>query len=170
MDTPAPSLPLAKTATGPDRLIGPAILLNSVMLIASWILTFMTVLQFVWLSREVSLFTGLIELIESGNIVLFLVIALFCVAFPLAKLGVALALWFLQLGDGGRKLLGWMEILGKWSMLDVFVAALMVVALNLSFVTDVVIHAGLYLFTAAVILSMLLVHRITKLAKATSTR
>ena len=161
-----PTLPLARTVTGADRLIGPAILLNSALLVASWLLPFMTVLQFVWLSEEVSLFTGLLELLESGNIVLFLVIGLFCVAFPLAKLGVALALWFLSLGARAERLLGWMELLGKWSMLDVFVVALMVVALNLSLVTDVVIHAGLYLFTAAVILSMLLVQRVTKLAKA----
>lgn len=166
MDARPNTLPLAKTATGADRLIGPAILANGALLIASWLLPFMTVLQFVWLSEEVSLFTGLIELIESGNFVLFLVLAVFCVAFPLAKLGVALALWFMALGARAEKLLGWMELLGKWSMLDVFVVALMVVALNLSLVTDVVIHAGLYLFTGAVILSMLLVQRITKLAKA----
>ena len=166
MERSADSLPLARTARGADRLIGPAILLNGALLVVSWVLPFMTVSQFVWLSEEVSLFTGLIELLDSENLVLFLVIALFCIAFPLAKLAVALALWFLVLGERARKLLGWMEVLGKWSMLDVFVVALMVVALNLSLVTDVVVHAGLYLFTGAVILSMLLVQRITKLAKA----
>lgn len=165
MKEPLNELTLAARATGPDRLIGPAIVMVTGLLLASWWLPFMTVLQFVWLSEEVSLFTGLIELLESGNLFLFVIILLFCVAFPLFKLGLALFLWFIAVGGQAARVLAWMETLGKWSMLDVFVVALSVVALNLSLVTDVELHAGIYLFTAAVLLSMLLVQRIATLAR-----
>ena len=93
-------------------------------------------------------------------------IAVFCVLFPLLKLGLALYLW--SLADlaalRGTGLLKVLDTLGKWSMLDVFVVALTVVALNISLVTDVQVHAGIYVFTAAVILSMGLVRRVLTLA------
>jgi paraquat-inducible protein A len=49
-------------------------------------------------------------------------------------------------------------------MLDVFVVALIVVIVKISLISDVTIHAGLYIFCAAVVLSMLAVWRITRLA------
>ena len=47
--------------------------------------------------------------------------------------------------------------LGKWSMLDVFVVALSIVAINVSLVSDVTVHAGLYVFCGAIVASMLMV-------------
>ncbi len=48
-----------------------------------------------------------------------------------------------------------MEAAGRWSMLDVFVVALIVVG----------VHAGVYVFTAAIVLSLLVVQRMTALAR-----
>ena len=59
----------------------------------------------------------------------------------------------------------WIETLGKWSMLDVFVVALSVVAIQMSLVSDVEILPGIYLFTAAVALSIVAVGRIASLAR-----
>jgi paraquat-inducible protein A len=50
-------------------------------------------------------------------------------------------------------------------MLDVFVAALLVVGVKASLIGEVTLHAGLYLFTAAVILSMLCTQRLRRLAR-----
>lgn len=165
-DPNPPRNTLAARASGADRLIGPLILVAFAALVASWLLPFMTVERFLWLSEEVSVWRGVGELWASGAYGLFAIIAVFCVLFPLLKLALALYLWFLADPSAlrGARLLGLLDTLGKWSMLDVFVVALTVVALNISLVTDVQVHAGIYVFAAAVLLSMALVRRVLTLA------
>jgi paraquat-inducible protein A len=58
-----------------------------------------------------------------------------------------------------------MEAAGRWSMLDVFVVALIVVGVRTSLIDDVSVHAGVYVFTAAIVLSLLVVQRMTALAR-----
>ena len=58
-----------------------------------------------------------------------------------------------------------LDKLGKWSMLDVFIVAVLVVALKLGPLAEVTIEPGFYYFGAAVILSMLIGARIEKLAR-----
>ena len=50
-------------------------------------------------------------------------------------------------------------------MLDVFVVALTVVAIKISIITDVAVHFGIYAFTAAILLSLVTVQRMTHLAR-----
>ncbi len=50
-------------------------------------------------------------------------------------------------------------------MLDVFVVALIVVGVGTSLIDDVSVHAGVYVFTAAIVLSLLVVQRMTALAR-----
>jgi paraquat-inducible protein A len=50
-------------------------------------------------------------------------------------------------------------------MLDVFVVALIVVGVRTSLIDDVSVHAGVYVFTAAIVLSLLVVQRMTALAR-----
>ncbi len=157
---------LAASAKGADRMIGPLLLLALAALVASWLLPFMTVERFIWLSEEITVWRGVGELWTSGAYGLFLIVAVFCVLFPLLKLALAVYLWFLADLSAlrGTRLLQLLDSLGKWSMLDVFVVALSVVALNISLISDVQVHGGIYVFTAAVILSMVLVRRILALA------
>jgi paraquat-inducible protein A len=91
----------------------------------------------------------------------------FSVAFPALKMLVALTLWYGADSRGSdlAGLLGWLETFGRWSMLDVFVVALTIVAIQISIVSDVTTHAGLYVFTAAVVLSMAGVRRLVVLAR-----
>ena len=49
-------------------------------------------------------------------------------------------------------------------MLDVLVIALIVAALNLTVISGVFVHAGLYLFTGSVVLSKLALSRIARAA------
>jgi len=51
----------------------------------------------------------------------------------------------------------------KWSMLDVFVVAVFVVAISGSWLSEMRLGSGAYLFTASVILSMLAMGRIRAL-------
>ena len=64
--------------------------------------------------------------------------------------------------------LGWLETIGRWSMLDVFMVVLTIVAVEVSIISNVTTHAGLYVFTAAVVLSMAGVRRLVVLARGAS--
>ena len=158
---------LAAQASGADRLLGVVILAAAGLLVLGWVLPIMTVERLLFLTERVSILEGCLELWAEGQYFLFTIIVVFSIVFPLLKLAVALHLWYRaeNLGPALQRSLGWMEAVGRWSMLDVFVVALVVVAIQISIISDVRLHAGLYVFTAAVVLSMLVVRRITVLAR-----
>lgn len=160
----------ARSGSAERWAIGLLIALSAILLLLGWILPIMTVETFIILTERVSILESCWQLLEEGEIFLFLVIFVFSVVFPLIKLGMALYLWYLADVDrpGFRRSLGWIEMLGKWSMLDVFVVALSVVAIQMSLISDVEIHPGIYLFATAVALSIVAVSRITTLAKRAS--
>ncbi len=158
---------LAATARGPDRLLGLFFLAVSALLIAGWTLPIMTVHKLVFFAEKISILEGAAELWDSENYVLGAVVVVFSVVFPSLKMLVALTLWY---GADARgpdlaRLLGWLETFGRWSMLDVFVVALTIVAIEVSIISEVTTHAGLYVFTAAVVLSMAGVRRLVVLAR-----
>ncbi|HSR71343.1 MAG TPA: paraquat-inducible protein A [Kiloniellales bacterium] len=158
---------LAARAQGADRLLGPFFLLVSVLLIAGWLLPIMTVRKLVFFTEPISILEGTAALWRADQIFLFLVIALFSIVFPAAKMLLALGLWYGADATNPNiaRTLDWLEAFGRWSMLDVFVVALSIVAIQLSIVSDVATHAGLYVFTAAVVLSMIGVRRAVVLAR-----
>ena len=158
---------LAARARGADRWLGWLILTSTALLVAGWTLPIMTVDRLLVLREQVSILESCMILWREGEIFLFAVIALFSIVFPLIKLTLALYLWYRAdaASPALQRSLGWIEALGKWSMLDVFVVALIVVAIQVSLITDVTVHAGIYAFTAAVLLSILAVRRITILAR-----
>ncbi len=102
------------------------------------------------------------KLRTDGNTVLFVLISLFSVAFPLAKLAGNIWIWFRiatsrpneatrqQLQRWTRRL----GDLGKWSMLEVFMAGLLCALLKAGDMVRLVIEPGLYWFIAAVLLSI----------------
>lgn len=163
-----PFLPgtLAADSRGPDRFLGLLLLAAAAALLAGWLLPVMTVRTLLVFYDEVSILTGAFRLLESGDYALFLLILLFTVVLPVGKLVFAWLAWaHLRVDDPRvRRLLHWIEAIGRWSMLDVFVAAMVVVVIKLSLVSDVEIHAGLYVFIVAVMLSMIAVRRIAVLA------
>ena len=127
----------------------------------------MSVRTLLILYDEVSILRGAERLFEDGEYLLFLVVVVFTVIFPAVKLLLAYLVWTRFHVDDPRlaSALGRIETLGKWSMLDVFVVALVVVIITVSLVSDVAVHPGLYVFTAAVLLSMVAVRRIAMLAR-----
>lgn len=137
--------------------LGPLMLATTVLLAASWFVTFMTVERLWFWENEVSLYSGLADLWNRGEWLFFVVILVFSMLFPAIKLLAGLYVWArLDAGAAAAKrALGWVQILGKWSMVDVFVVALTVVAINITIVADVDVNAGIYMFCAAVFLSMI---------------
>jgi paraquat-inducible protein A len=117
----------------------------------------LTFKKFFIFSNKVSIITGLFQLLSEGYPILFALIFCFSILLPFFKL---LFLFGLVNGlfphkDRQKKILHWIGQYGKWSMMDVFVAALLIVTVRLGAMADVKIHFGLYAFAASVILTMI---------------
>ena len=110
-----------------------------------------------------SLVSGLGELLAHGQFFLFLIILAFSILFPITKMVLLGFIAFYDVDATAReRQLKWLTTFGKWSMLDVFVIALLVVSLKLGDLVNVQIHAGLYFFAASVLLTMVLTHILKK--------
>ena len=113
-----------------------------------------------------SVFVGIIELAKGGDWLLSVVLFFFSMVFPFAKLFALAMLWYRRMAETDRKkTLHWLEILGRWSMLDVFVVAILIVAAKLRDLTQVDPRIGIYLFGLAIILSMLATAHVERLAR-----
>jgi paraquat-inducible protein A len=111
-----------------------------------------------WVFHDaISVISGLITLFQAHEYFLFGILTLFTVIFPCVKLGLLSIVWTERAHDLARvrRLHGWVEHLGKWSMLDVFVVAILIVVMKSADVADLHIGIGLYLFTFSVITTQL---------------
>jgi paraquat-inducible protein A len=107
--------------------------------------------RFYFFSSTFSLATGLRELVARQQFLLAAVIVLFSFCVPVVK---AVVIWLAAPGHvASRPLLALADRFGKWSMLEVFVAALLITALKLGPVVDATLHYGAYLLAASVLLS-----------------
>ena len=162
-----PAISLSALATGLDRWLGWGAILAAILLVAGWMLPIMTVERLLFLSREISILQGVAELWSEDEAFLAIVIGAFSILLPAVKLALALYLWFhAEAGSQQlRRALSLLELAGRWSMLDVFVVALLVVAIRTSLIDDVTVHPGVYVFTAAIVLSLVVVQRMAVLAR-----
>jgi len=118
----------------------------------------LTLEKFYFFSNTVSLLSALQQLAAQGEWGLFVLVGAFSVVFPILKTLVLLAIWNLDPahGERHRRHLDWLARYSKWSMLDVFVVALLVVSVKLGSLAEARVEAGIYAFAASVILTMLL--------------
>lgn len=125
------------------------------LLVVGLVAPAMTLRKFIIFKNTVSIASGLATLFEEGRYGLFLVIFVFSVVFPIAKNVVLLAIC--RRPDWNEaSVRTWMERvsrLGRWSMLDVFVVALLVVVVELGVIAKVEVHAGIFFFGASVLLT-----------------
>ena len=120
--------------------------------------------KFFIFSSKVSIITGLFQLLSEGYPILFILIFGFSIVLPFFKLLLLLGLVNGLVHNPGRymKILHWLAQYGKWSMLDVFVAALLIVTVRLGAMANVKVHFGLYAFAASVILTIIATSRVIK--------
>lgn len=120
-------------------------------------LPFFNVTKFWVFHDAVSVVGGLMTLFREGEYFLFTLLTLFTLLFPCAKLGLLTIIWLEREHPLERvqRLHGWVEHLGKWSMLDVFVVAILIVAMKSAAIADLHIGFGLYLFTFSVLFTQL---------------
>ncbi len=102
--------------------------------------------------EEYTVFGAVAQLASSGLWALAVVIIVFSVFFPLAKTLIA-AIIFRAGNRASKPTAQIMQFLGKWSMLDVFLVALLISLTQLSELRALEPRAGLYLFACGVILN-----------------
>lgn len=105
----------------------------------------------------ISVVGGIVTLFREGEYFLFAVLTLFTLVFPCVKLGLLAIIWMERAHDLAkvRRLHGWVASLGKWSMLDVFVVAILIVTMKAAGLAKLQIGFGLYLFTFSVVVTQL---------------
>ena len=103
-----------------------------------------------------SLISGTMELIKHGNWFVGIIVLLFSIVFPLAKLVMLLELSFLGLLHRRHRALTYrlMESAGKWSMMDVLLLAFMVMLVKLGTLVEFHFGPAVIAFVGCVALSM----------------
>lgn len=128
----------------------------AVLIIVGMLAPLITLKKYVVVENTFSLLSGTIQLFKDGQWFLFIVITLFSVLLPVAKLAVLYRVLSVTSGNEtrGERYLRWIHSLGKWSMLDVFVVAILLVTVKLGFIASVELHYGIYAFAMAILLTM----------------
>jgi paraquat-inducible protein A len=108
-----------------------------------------------WVFRSsYSLIDTVRALVEEGEWALGLLIALFSVVTPVIKLVAVTVLHLRRAGSPAGPLARWVERLGKWSLTDVLVVALLIVLASGTGL-ELAAEPGLWFFTASAMLLML---------------
>jgi paraquat-inducible protein A len=142
------------------------VLLACVLLAVGLVAPVITLEKFVLIENTFSVVSGIYQLLLEGRWFLFVMIGGFSVLLPVLKLYVLHRLLGRHCRNAARlrHYLHWMHLYGKWSMLDVFIVAVLVVAVKLGAVAQVEMRYGLYAFAASVLLTMFVTARVVVLA------
>lgn len=101
-----------------------------------------------------SILSGIFSMIQNGSVAIGVMLLLFSVVFPIWKLATFIYVTF-RTKKSPSKSLDLAVKLGKYSMLDVFVLAVLVIAIKgLPGGTKLDLEAGIYFFSASVLLSL----------------
>jgi paraquat-inducible protein A len=139
-----------------DPRLAAALALSALVLYVPAILLPMMRLETLGHAREASILTGVSEMLAHGEIFVGLVILVFSLVLPPLKLVALLLVSTRLLHAAGRaRLYDWVELLGRWGMLDVLVVAVLVAFVKLGDTLHVRPGVGLFLFAACVLTSLL---------------
>lgn len=118
----------------------------------------LTLEKFYFFSNTISLLSALQQLAREAEWGLFALVGSFSVVFPVIKIILLFLIWNFDpsYGERHRRHLHWLSVYSKWSMLDVFVVALLVVSVKLGSLAEARVEIGIYAFAASVVLTMLL--------------
>lgn len=161
----AMSGPLSRRAVGIDRALGLVLLGSLAALIVGLFLPAITI-RSMFLAKDFSLLESVWAFLEEGDWFLFVITFLFSVVFPVVKILTGLALWFVLDATEAyaRPVIGWLSALSKWSMLDVFIIALIVLVADGRLLSSADIQIGAVVFSIAVLVSTWATRRLSILA------
>jgi paraquat-inducible protein A len=125
------------------------------LFIAGIFLPFTSVTKLWLFENQISVYQGLIVLWKAGELFLFLILLVFTILFPFVKLNAMLALWLYPRleAENAKQMFHFVANLGKWSMLDVFVVAILVLTVKSSGVASIQVGIGFFLFFGSVMLT-----------------
>ena len=134
------------------------IIVSAIFLIIGLNLPVLTIRKF-WEKNTFSILTGIVNLWKTKYYFLSIIIFFFSIIFPIVKLGTLFVIWSIRLRDEHRRwLLYFLGALGKWSMLDVFVTAIIIVSIKLGALASAKAEDGIYFFAISILLAMLVTH------------
>ena len=143
------------------------LLLSTIMLLVGIFAPMMTLSKFVWIENKFSLFAGTLQLFVDRQYFLFTILLSFSILLPVAKLILLIRFWYADSSSCNQlqHFMKWISHYGKWSMLDVFVVALLLVIVKLGALASVQVHYGIYMYAGAGLLIMLATTIISSIAK-----
>ncbi|MBI3851613.1 MAG: paraquat-inducible protein A [Verrucomicrobia bacterium] len=109
-----------------------------------------------WLfENQISVCRGLIVLWKGDELFLFMILFVFTICFPFVKMNALLALWLYPglTADRARTFFKFVSHMGKWSMLDVFVVAILVLTVKSGGLASIKVQGGFFLFFISVMLT-----------------
>ena len=156
--------PLSRRATGSDRVVGLVLVASLVALVVGLVLPAITI-RSLFFATDFSLIESVLKFLDQGDWFLFLITFLFSVVFPVVKIVTGLALWYVLDATGAyaRPVIGWLAFLSKWSMLDVFIIALIVLVADGRLLSSADIQIGAIVFSGAVLTSTWATRRLSAL-------
>ena len=144
-----------------NRRAGGAIVLLLLAALACFVtgvlLPFTAVTKLWLFENQISVYRGLVILWDAGELFLFLILFVFTICFPFVKISALLALWLYPglTADQAKACFKFVANLGKWSMLDVFVVAILVLTVKSSGVASINVGIGFFLFFVSVMLTQI---------------
>lgn len=113
------------------------------------------------INKADTIFSGVVALTSSGLYTIALVVFVASIAVPIAKIVIlSYLIWSVKAGHVSAtskrtKLYKFVEVIGRWSMIDVFVVTILVAIVQFGFFYSVEPEPALIAFAAVVILTML---------------
>lgn len=111
--------------------------------------------KFWFFENVVSILSGTRTLLAEGEVFLGGVVLVFSIVFPVVKnlLLIALLHFHAWLAPYAKTLVHVVAVLGKWSMLDVFLVALLVSSVKLGALAEAEVRSGLYWFASSILIT-----------------
>lgn len=128
---------------------------SSFALILGAVLPMFTFHKFFIFNDSFSLLSGIIYLLNEGELLLFMIILVFSIIIPIIKMKLLYLIISNKMSEDKKKIIS-NKLLnyGKWSMLDVLVVAILIASVKLGSMANVEAHFGLYIFAIGVLGSM----------------
>lgn len=115
-------------------------------------------------ARSDTIFTGVLVLMKGDTWPLAVIVFVASLVVPVSKILVLAYLWWTVKRQSNRsvhhraKLYHWIELVGHWSMVDVYVVMMMVALVQFGMLANIEAGGGALAFAAVVILTMLAAH------------
>ena len=138
------------------------LLIAAIFLIVGLVAPIITFKKFIFIQNTFSIISGTWGLLKEGHLFLFFIITVFSIILPIFKIIFLANLVYSSATANSKttKTLDLVHRFGRWSMLDVFVVAVLVITVKLGAIADVEKHIGLYFYAASAILLMFITSRV----------